>query len=44
MAQSDMCLTGDQEAVGLRQYSFMEIDHEIISMVILPFSLIQEGQ
>ena len=27
-----------------RQYSFVEIDHEIFSMVILPFLLIQEGQ
>ena len=27
-----------------RQHSFMEIDHEIFSMVILSFPLIQEGQ
>ena len=27
-----------------RQHSFMEIDHEILSMVILSLSLIQEGQ
>ena len=26
------------------QYSFVEIDHEIFSMVILSFPLIQEGQ
>ena len=27
-----------------RQHSFMEIDHEIFSMVILSLPLIQEGQ
>ena len=27
-----------------RQHSFVEIDHEIFSMVILSFPLIQEGQ
>ena len=27
-----------------RQHSFVEIDHEIFSMVILPLPLIQEGQ
>ena len=27
-----------------RQYSFVEIDHEIFSMVFLSFPLIQEGQ
>ena len=27
-----------------RQHSFMEIDHEIFSMVILSLQLIQEGQ
>ena len=27
-----------------RQHSFMEIDHEIFSTVILSFLLIQEGQ
>ena len=27
-----------------RQYSFVEIDHEIFSMVILSIQLIQEGQ
>ena len=26
------------------QHSFVEIDHEIFSMVILPLPLIQEGQ
>ena len=44
--------TGDQEVAGStptphprgRQHSFMEIDHEIFSTVILSFPLIQEGQ
>ena len=27
-----------------RQHSFVEIDHEIVSAVILPLPLIQEGQ
>ena len=27
-----------------RQHSFVEIDHEIFSLVILPLQLIQEGQ
>ena len=40
--------TGDQEVVGStprrgRQHSFVEIDHEIFSMVILSLPLIQEG-
>ena len=35
--------TGDQEIAG-RQHSFVEIDHEIFSMVILSLPLIQEGQ
>ena len=42
------CSTGDQEVVGStcrsRQHSFVEIDHEIFSMVILSLLLIQEGQ
>ena len=47
MAQSDVCLTGDQEAVGSTppsglQHSFVEIDHEIFSTVILPLPQIQE--
>ena len=29
---------------GCRQHSFVEIDHEIFSMVILSLLLIQEGQ
>ena len=48
VAQLDACLTGDQEVAGStppsRQHSFMEIDHEIFSMVILSLPLIQEGQ
>ena len=41
--------TGDQEVVGSiprrgLQHSFVEIDHEIFSMVILSLPLIQEGQ
>ena len=41
--------TGDQEVTGSipaegRQHSFVEIDHEIFSTVILSLSLIQEGQ
>ena len=35
-----MGLTGDRG----RQHSFVEIDHEIFSMVILSLLLIQEGQ
>ena len=39
---------GDQEVAGSTPAgsanSFMEIDHEIFSMVILSLSLIQEGQ
>ena len=41
--------TGDQEVAGStprqgRQHSFVEIDLEIFSMVILSLPLIQEGQ
>ena len=40
--------TGDQEVAGStrrgRQHSFVEIDHEIFSTVILSLPLIQEGQ
>ena len=47
-AQSDAHLTGDQEVAGLTltgwQHSFVEIDHEMFSMVILSLPLIQEGQ
>ena len=49
MAQLDACPSGDQEVMGStprrgQQYSFMEIDHEIFSTVILSLLLIQEGQ
>ena len=49
VAQLDARLTGDQEVVGSipcrgPQHSFVEIDHEIISTVILSLPLIQEGQ
>ena len=48
MAQLDALPTGDQEVAGStrrdRQHSFVEIDHEIFSMVILSLPLIQEGQ
>ena len=42
-------LAGDQEVAGStpsrgRQHSFVEIDHEIFSTVILSLPLIQEGQ
>ena len=41
--------TGDQEVAGstpaeVGNYSFVEIDHEIFSTVILSLPLIQEGQ
>ena len=43
------CPTGDQEVAGSNphqgwQHSFMEIDHEIFSTVILSLPLIQERQ
>ena len=48
MAQLDARPTGDQEVAGStpaeRQHSFVEIDHEIFSTVILSLPLIQEGQ
>ena len=47
MALLDACQAGDQEVASLtpyRQHSFMEIDHEIFSVVILFLLLIQEGQ
>ena len=34
----------DPAEVGNMQHSFMEIDHEIFSTVILSLPLIQEGQ
>ena len=49
MAQLDVHPAGDQEVPGLIparscNIFFVEIDHEIFSMVILSYSLIQEGQ
>ena len=44
MAQLDVRLTGDEEVMGVRQQSFVEIEHEISSMVILALLLIQEEQ
>ena len=48
MAQSDVSLIGDQEVADLFpardwQYSFVEIDHEIFSVVILSLLLIKKG-
>ena len=47
VAQLDERPTGDQEVAGStprrgRQHSFVEIDHEIFSTVILSLPLIQE--
>ena len=49
VAQLDAPSDWRQGGVGFnpsqsRQHSFMEIDHEIFSTVILPLPLIQEGQ
>ena len=48
VAQLDARPTEDQEVAGStppgRQHSFMEIDHEIFSTVILSRPLFQEGQ
>ena len=48
VAQLDEHQTGDQEILGQsppsQQHSFVEIDHEIFSSVILSLPLIQEGQ
>ena len=48
VAQMDARPTGDQEVAGLtpsnRQHSFLEIEHEIFSTVILSLPLIEEGQ
>ena len=43
VAQFDARPIGDQEVAG-RQHSFVEIDHEIFSTVILSIPLIQDGQ
>ena len=48
VAQLDARPTGDQEVAGStppgRQHSFLEIDHEMFSTVILSLPLLQEGQ
>ena len=48
MAQLDACPTGDHGVAGSIllgwQYSFLEIDHEILSTVILSLPLIEEWQ
>ena len=48
VVQLDARPTDDQEVAGStlsgRQHSFVEIDYEIFSSVILSLSLIQEGQ
>ena len=48
VAQLDVRPTGDQEVGGstpaVWQHFFVEIDHEMFSMVILSLPLIQEGQ
>ena len=48
VVQLDAHPTGGQEVASLTppglQHSFVEIDHEIFSMVILSLPLIQEGQ
>ena len=49
MAHSDAHSTDDQDVVGSipsgsGNISFMEIDHEIVSKVILSLPLIQKGQ
>ena len=45
VAPSDARPTGDQEVAGsVRQHSFMKIDHEIISTVIVSLPPIHEGQ
>ena len=47
MAQSDACMTGDQEVAGLisarsSNFILMEIGNEILSMIILSRILIPE--
>ena len=45
VAQLDACSTGDQEiASPVQHHSFVEIDPEIFSTVILSLLLIQEGK
>ena len=46
VAQSVMSLTADRGIASLipaQSHTFLEIDHEIISMIILLLTLIQEG-
>ena len=47
MAHLDAHQTGDQEVVGLTpagsQHSFVEIDHEVFSMVILSLPRFKKG-
>ena len=38
------CSVGGVSDLSSMQYTFVEIDHEIFSTVILPLPLIQEGQ
>ena len=46
MAQSDARPTGDQFAgsIPIGSGSFVDIDHEIFSIVILSFPMVLEGQ
>ena len=44
VAQLDAPPTDDQEVAGSTTTTFVEIDHEIFSTVILSLPLIQEGQ
>ena len=48
MVQSNAHLTGDQEVAfdphQIWQHSFVEIGHEVFSMVFLSLQLIHEGQ
>ena len=48
LGQLDVCSIGDQEVAGSAplgwHHSFVEIDHEILSMVILSNPPIQDGQ
>ena len=37
-------ISSTNSSISLRQHSFLEIDHEIFSTVILSLQLIQEGQ
>ena len=37
-------ISSTNSSISLRQHSFLEIDHEIFSTVILSLQLIQDGQ